>query len=99
MMKRQLKRIALISPKKPLREQNPQIYKMFERNKNNLKPWYMSPLSLLIIAANTPKDIEVILIDEHFEQIDFNQDFDLVGITAMTQQALRAYEIEDIYRK
>jgi len=54
-------------------------------------------LSLLIIAALTPSSYEIDLIDENFEKIDFSKKYDLVGITAMTQQATRAYEIADIF--
>ncbi len=98
-MKRKLKKIALINPRKNLQEQNPMIHKMFERNKNTIKQWHAHPLSLLIIAANTPHEIEVTLIDEYFEDIDFDLHFDLVGLTAMTHQVNRAYEIADIYRQ
>ncbi len=94
-----IRKIALINPRKNLQDQNPEVYNMFERNKNTLRPWYAPPMSLLIIASHTPMDIKVIIFDEFIEEIDFNEQFDLVGITAMTQQANRAYEIADIYRK
>jgi radical SAM superfamily enzyme YgiQ (UPF0313 family) len=98
-VKRTLKKIALISPKTPLQRENPEIFRMFQRNKDRLKPWLAPPLNLLTIAALTPADIEIKVIDEHFENIDFNETFDLVGITAMTQQAFRAYEIAAEFRK
>jgi radical SAM superfamily enzyme YgiQ (UPF0313 family) len=98
-MSRKIKKIILISPKKPLQKENPKIYEMFERNKEQLKPWLAPPLNLLTIAALTPDDIEVKVIDEHFEKIDFDQECDLVGLTAMTQQAMRAYEIAAEFRK
>ena len=94
-MPKEIKKIALINPKRPLQKDNIKIYEMFERNRERLKLWYAPPLSLLTIAALTPLDIEVKIIDEHFEEIDFNVRYDLVGITAMTQQAYRAYEIAD----
>lgn len=53
---------------------------------------------LLVIAALTPKNVEIKLIDENYDPIDFNERFDLVGISAMTQQASRAYEIADRFR-
>jgi len=98
-MKRTIKKILLISPKTPLQRENPEIYSMFQRNKERLKPWLAPPLNLLTISALTPADIEVKVIDEHYEIIDFNERFDLVGITAMTQQAYRAYEIAGEFRK
>jgi radical SAM superfamily enzyme YgiQ (UPF0313 family) len=97
-MSRKIKKIALISPRKKIKDQNPRLHKMFERNKNSLKLWYAPSLNLLVIAALTPQDIEITLFDEYYEDIDFDQQFDLVGITAMTIQAQRAYEIADIYR-
>ena len=56
------------------------------------------PHSLLAVAALTPKDIKIELIDENMEDIDFNKKVDLVGITTMTASAPRAYEIADKFR-
>ncbi len=60
---------------------------------------YAIGLSLLILASLTPDDIEVSLIDENVDKIDFNQQYDLVAITGMTQQAARAYEISAKFRE
>ena len=57
------------------------------------------PHSLLAVAALTPKDIEVEIIDENIEELDFDKKADLVGITTMTASAPRAYEIADEFRK
>ena len=54
---------------------------------------------LLVIAALTPDEIEIELIDEDIEDIDFQRNYDLVGITAVTQQATRAYEIARSFRE
>jgi len=59
---------------------------------------YIPPLGLLRVASSTPPDIEVSITDERIETIDFSEDVDLVGISAMTCQASRAYEIARIYR-
>ncbi len=56
-------------------------------------------LGLLRVAALTPPDWEVTIIDEKVELIDFTIDVDLVGITAMTPVAVRAYEIADRFRE
>lgn len=56
------------------------------------------PLGLGIVATLTPDDWEVALIDENFEPFKY-QEADLVGLTAFTVAACRAYEIADIYRK
>ena len=57
------------------------------------------PHSLLAVAALTPKDIEVGIIDENIEELDFNRKADLVGITTMTASSPRAYEIADEFRR
>jgi len=57
------------------------------------------PLGLLTLAALTPPDCEVRLLDEEVEEIDFDDETDLVGISALTITANRAYEIADEYRR
>jgi len=94
---KELKKIALINPSTyAFAEEH--IYEMYKRNVSNYKPYLSSPLGLLTIASYTPKEIEIRLIDENIEAIDFNEEFDLVGITAMTQQAFRAYKIAEKFR-
>jgi radical SAM superfamily enzyme YgiQ (UPF0313 family) len=58
----------------------------------------LAPLGLMYLAAYTPPEVEVRLIDENVERIDFSQVPDLVGITTMTATAPRAYEIARRYR-
>lgn len=57
------------------------------------------PLSLLTLVSETPEEVEVSLMDETIEKIDFNVEADLIGITVMTPQAPRAYQIADEFRK
>jgi len=56
------------------------------------------PFGLMYLAAYTPQEVEIRLIDENVERIDFADRPDLVGITTMTATAPRAYEIADRYR-
>jgi radical SAM superfamily enzyme YgiQ (UPF0313 family) len=58
----------------------------------------MMPLALGIVAALTPENWEVELLDENFERFTY-RDADLVGFTAFTATAMRAYEIAAIYRE
>lgn len=51
------------------------------------------------LAAYTPQDVELRVINENVEPIDFADIPDLVGITTMTATAARSYEIADIYRE
>lgn len=56
------------------------------------------PLSLLQVAALTPPDVQVSIQDEAVRDIDLQADCDLVGITAFTSSAPRAYEIAASFR-
>ncbi len=55
------------------------------------------PLGLGIIAALTPAPWKVTLLDENFREFHYRE-ADLVGITAVTASAPRAYEIAAEYR-
>ncbi len=57
------------------------------------------PLSLMTIAALTPEKHNVAIIDESVDAVDFNQEPDLVGLTAITATAPRAYQIGDRFRQ
>jgi radical SAM superfamily enzyme YgiQ (UPF0313 family) len=56
------------------------------------------PIGLGIVAALTPEQWDVQLLDENWEPFVY-QDADLVGITAFTASANRAYGIAAEYRK
>jgi len=68
------------------------------RGKPRLKAPF-PPLSLLQVAALTPPEHEVVLLDEAVEDVDFDSPCDLVGITAFTSSAPRAYDIASGFRK
>ena len=81
-----MKKLILINPVNPARTG-------LTVNKSSRFP----PISLGIIAALTPADWEVEILDECWEPFIY-KDADLVGITAFTSSAPRAYEIAAIYR-
>jgi radical SAM superfamily enzyme YgiQ (UPF0313 family) len=60
---------------------------------------YMSQLTLPLMAALTSDGHDVRVVDENVEPIDFDQPVDLVGITALTPIAPRAYEVADEFRR
>jgi len=99
MSERKLKHICLISPKRTIWAKTEQIRKALEERTKLLKPWYSPSLSILTIIGLTPSNIEVSYIDEDFEEIDFNIKYDIVGISAMTQQITRGYEIAKEFRR
>lgn len=55
--------------------------------------------SLPLIAALTPPHHEVRIVDERIEDVNFNEPYDLVGITVMSATAVRAYEIAEEFRR
>ncbi len=55
-------------------------------------------LALGIIAALTPDDFHVELIDENFDSLQY-QEADLVALTAFTSNVTQAYEIASVYKK
>lgn len=94
-------RIALVSPRSPSLGRSPEFKAFFARSPEmEFYRQYWSGLGsgLLVVAALTPPHIDLTLIDENAEEINFGGGYDLVAITAMTQQAPRAYEIADRFR-
>jgi radical SAM superfamily enzyme YgiQ (UPF0313 family) len=57
------------------------------------------PLSLATIAALTPQNFEIKIIDENIENIKFDEETDLVGITGNTYHLSRAAEIAREFKK
>jgi len=80
------RKLLLVNPVNPNRHG-------LHKNRGFLFP----PVSLGIIAALTPKSWEVKLVDEIWEGFTY-QEADLVGITASTASANRAYAIASRYR-
>jgi radical SAM superfamily enzyme YgiQ (UPF0313 family) len=55
-------------------------------------------LTLPQVAACTPIEHHVEIIDENYEKINYEKSVDLVGITCLTMTANRAYKIADKFR-
>ncbi len=62
------------------------------------RSFWFARLSLTMVAALTPPDVEISIVDENLENINFEDNTDLVGITVMTAHAPRAYEIAAQFR-
>ncbi len=56
-------------------------------------------ITLPHIASITPTKHSIKIINENYEDIDFTEDVDVVGITCYTMTAPRVYEIADEFRK
>ncbi|TCD47683.1 B12-binding domain-containing radical SAM protein [Chlorobium sp. N1] len=64
---------------------------------SNQKPLFH--MALAVLTSLTPPQHRIELVDEHFhDPIDYDGDYDLVGITSRTLEATRAYEIADTFR-
>src|SRR4030066_2461917 len=79
-------KILLISPER-------------ERKKEEAFLFRLSFLNLPYIAAVTPPGVEVKIVDEAFEKINFEEKGELVGITAQTPVAPRAYPLAEEFKK
>ncbi|OGP92589.1 MAG: hypothetical protein A2157_10145 [Deltaproteobacteria bacterium RBG_16_47_11] len=64
-----------------------------------IKNIWFARLTLTMLAALTPPDVEVKITDENVEPIDFEEDVDLVGVTGMVMHAPRAYQIAQKFRQ
>ncbi|MFH1068086.1 MAG: hypothetical protein V1794_00570, partial [Candidatus Glassbacteria bacterium] len=80
-------RLLLINPSNPLVS----IVNVKESRWNRYRVW--KPLGLMVIAGLTPPDWEISIVDENLGVPDYTAlpRPDLVGITAFTSQANRAY--------
>jgi radical SAM superfamily enzyme YgiQ (UPF0313 family) len=75
------------------------IVKVKENRWNRYRVW--KPLSLMVLAGLTPPDWEILIVDENIGAPDYlaMPRPDLVGITAFTSQANRAYEVATHFRR
>jgi radical SAM superfamily enzyme YgiQ (UPF0313 family) len=94
-------KIVLISPRGSVSKNS--IFNEYWQNSpltsTYRKTWSGIGTSLLVIAGLTPPGHDITIVDENHESVNFDDNIDIVGITAMTQQIKRAYEIADIFRK
>jgi len=59
----------------------------------------MEPLQLGLLAALTPPGVEVTLVDDRVERVDYDRPTDLVALTVETFTARRAYQVAAEYRR
>ena len=87
-------RLYLINPSNPLVSS----VNVNKSRWNRYRVW--KPLSLMVLAGLTPPDWEIMIVDENLGRPDYSAmpRPDLVGITAFTSQANRAYEVAAHFR-
>lgn len=79
-------RVLLVSPKSSFPDVTPS--------------WLRIPqLTLPILVGLTPSEHEVLTVEEEFERLPLDQYWDVVGITAMTATAPRAYELASLFKR
>jgi len=88
-------RLYLINPSNSLVS----IVKVKESRWNRYRVW--KPLSLMVLAGLTPPEWEISIVDENLGAPDYSAmpRPDLVGITAFTSQANRAYDVATHFRR
>src|ERR1035437_860718 len=101
MSEESLNQTGLLQPRRHHQQASPRLLLIYPATHKLgwVKYFQLPSLSLQQVAALTPPNWEVTLVDESQDPIPGGADFDLVGITAMTHQATRAYEIADQFRR
>ncbi|HIG99327.1 MAG TPA: B12-binding domain-containing radical SAM protein [Thermoplasmata archaeon] len=56
-------------------------------------------ITLPHLAGITPRQHTVKIVNENYEELDYNEQADLIGITSYTMTAPRVYEIADEFRR
>jgi radical SAM superfamily enzyme YgiQ (UPF0313 family) len=77
-------------------------FRVDDQNKKpsrRMKIFRVSMLSALYVAASAPDDVETKIIDENIEPIDLDTDADIIGISFMTFNAPRAYELAAAFKE
>lgn len=82
-------KVLLVQPSR--HESDGSVYKARTR-------WLLG-MTLPYVAALSPPGVDVTIKDDLYEDIPFGDRFDLVGLTCMSHQASRAYEIADEFRR
>ena len=82
-------KVLLVQPSRV--EPDGSIYK-------NKTRWLLG-MTLPYLAALTPPGVDVAIKDDLYEDITFDEPCDVVGLTCMSHQASRAYQIADEFRR
>jgi len=87
-------KICLIAPK------NPESFWTFDRILPSLNKKCVFPnLSLPTVAGITPREHDVVLMDENVEPIDFDVEADIIGLTGYVIHKRRIFELAAEFRR
>jgi radical SAM superfamily enzyme YgiQ (UPF0313 family) len=64
-----------------------------------IRSWLMEPLAPAVLAALTPRDVQVTFYNDSLEAIPFDEKTDLVAMNVEAYTAKRAYQIASEYRR
>src|SRR5499427_7636949 len=64
-----------------------------------MRTWQMEPLPIALLAALTPRDVEIAFHDDRMQAINFDRPTDLVAIPVETYTAKRACQIACEFRR
>jgi phosphatidylserine/phosphatidylglycerophosphate/cardiolipin synthase-like enzyme/radical SAM superfamily enzyme YgiQ (UPF0313 family) len=70
-----------------------------DREQKGERIFLLPPLTFPVLAALTPNDIEIEIVEERLRSVNYNSRYDLVGLTFVTAFAPRAYQIGDEFRQ
>jgi len=87
-------KIYLVTPK------NPESFWTYDRILPSLGKRCIFPnLSMPTVAGMTPRDNEIVLCDENVEDIDFDVEADIIGVTGYIVHKARMLEIVEEFRR
>jgi radical SAM superfamily enzyme YgiQ (UPF0313 family) len=84
-------RLLIVQPSFYLSRKDRQVARVRKRQ--------LVPLALPYLAALTPADWDITLVDEILQPVDLDAPYDLVAITTWTLNAYRAYDLAREFRK
>lgn len=70
-----------------------------EGDQRYIRSWQMEPLAPAVLAALTPRDVQVRFHDDRLEPIPYDEPTDLVALSVETYTARRCYQIASEYRR
>ena len=85
------KRLLIIQPSHYRSKGDRRVFKTRSRQ--------LVPLALPYLAAITPPDWHVTLVDEQVQDIDFDYPADVVAITSWTVHSIRGYDVAREFRR
>jgi radical SAM superfamily enzyme YgiQ (UPF0313 family) len=92
-------KVLFVSTRKNRSPEDRELYEMEFMNEVLGFGRSLLDLGLITVAACTPRDIEVEIVDEYIEDIPYDTtDADLVALSAKTSCVARAYDVADRFR-